>query len=380
MINKAMNSTALSFSDEQIMLQESAQNFCRDQSDIATVRSRLNDEQAYSDDCWKQIVELGWLGVALPESVGGSELGVGSTVPIAEAMGQHLLATPFFSTTLAAQAIARSAADAVAERWLPSIVEGTIATVALLDNDDWGSSKITASAQVDGDKVALQGRKMFVADAQQAQIFVVLVECDGAPAFAIVQRDELAANAIASHTTIDETKRSASVVLDGCTISTSQLVHGSAVESALHDVKLIGALLSAAEACGSAASALNTVVDYLKTRKQFGRLIGSNQALKHPAVAILNDVNHSRSLLYHAATICNDQPLSEDAEIACRMAKAHATDTALYAGDRAVQFHGGMGFTHECDAQLYLRRAQWTLAQFGDPAHHRKRLATLLLD
>ena len=95
---------------------------------------------------------------------------------------------------------------------------------------------------------------------------------------------------------------------------------------------------------------------------------------------ILTDVDSARSFVYHAASLVGDGPLDRDAEIACRMAKAQATDALEFAGDRAVQFHGGMGFTWECDAQLYIRRAQWSRQQFGDAQHHRKRLASLLLD
>jgi alkylation response protein AidB-like acyl-CoA dehydrogenase len=120
-------------------------------------------------------------------------------------------------------------------------------------------------------------------------------------------------------------------------------------------------------------------VDYLKTRKQFGKLIGSYQALKHPTVDILVSMDSARSFIYHAAALVGDDTLSTDAQIACRMAKAQACQTLCYAGDRAVQFHGGMGFTYDCDAQLYIRRAQWSQQQYGDAQHHRKRLATLLL-
>jgi alkylation response protein AidB-like acyl-CoA dehydrogenase len=155
---------------------------------------------------------------------------------------------------------------------------------------------------------------------------------------------------------------------------------GDNVLPVLQDIRLIGALLVAAEAAGTAGAALDTVVEYLKTRKQFGKLIGSYQALKHPTVEILTSVDSSRSFIYHAATLMSDDALDKDAEIACRMAKVQATETLLFAGDRAVQFHGGMGFTYECDAQLYIRRAQWSQQQFGDAQHHRKRLAALLLD
>jgi alkylation response protein AidB-like acyl-CoA dehydrogenase len=97
-------------------------------------------------------------------------------------------------------------------------------------------------------------------------------------------------------------------------------------------------------------------------------------------VDILCAVDSTRSFVYHGATLVSDEALDRDAEIACRMAKAQATETLCHAGDRAVQFHGGMGFTYECDAQLYIRRAQWVQQQYGDAQHQRKRLAGLLLD
>ena len=115
------------------------------------------------------------------------------------------------------------------------------------------------------------------------------------------------------------------------------------------------------------------------SRKQFGRLIGSYQALKHPTVDILAALDSARSLLYHAATIVDQGVFDSDVEIACRMAKAQATEALLFASDRTVQFHGAIGFTYECDAQLYIRRAQWIQAQYGDARHHRKRLADLII-
>lgn len=200
------------------------------------------------------------------------------------------------------------------------------------------------------------------------------------PAFVIVNREQLAENAIVRHTLIDETKRAFKVDFSGIVVERSALLDTAKSETALRDLKLIGALLTAAEATGSAAAALDLTVEYLKNRKQFGKFIGSYQALKHPTVEILNQMETARSLLYHAATIVGDEPLDTDMEIACRMAKVQATEALLFAGDRAVQFHGGMGFTYECDAQLYIRRAQWSQQQFGDAYHHRKRLASLLLD
>ena len=371
-----LGNNALSFSEEQAMLLDVAREFCRDKSPMAAVRAQLETERGFDPAIWDEMVALGWAGIALPEACGGSGMGVASVVPVVEAMGRAMLGTPLISTTLAAQLLLRAGGAGSMEATLASIAGGSIATVALLENADWGDTRI--GCQLDGSGV-LQGNKKYVTDAEAADLFVVPVEHAGAPALAVVKAEQLAAGAIAPNTLIDQTKRSASVDFSGVQVAQEGLLTGAAVSSALRDLYLLGALLTAAEATGSAACCLATIVEYLKTRKQFGKLIGSYQALKHPAVDILCAVDSGRSFIYHAATLVGDEALDRDAEIACRMAKAHATETLLYAGDRAVQFHGGMGFTYECNAQLYIRRAQWSQQQYGDAQHHRKRLADLLL-
>jgi alkylation response protein AidB-like acyl-CoA dehydrogenase len=280
------------------------------------------------------------------------------------------------SSALAAQLLLRAGNGEQAERLLPALAAGAPATLALLENGDWGSETIALELDQDG---VLHGAKKYVPDAAVASVFIVAVKQRGELALAVVHAEQLGAGALQPNTLIDQTKRSANVDFSGVRVSANNVIAGPQVAAALRDVRLLGALLVAAEATGSAAACLATIVDYLKTRKQFGKLIGSYQALKHPTVDILTATDSARSFIYHAATLVGDAPLDRDAEIACRMAKAHACQTLLYAGDRAVQFHGGMGFTYECDAQLYIRRAQWSQQQFGDAQHHRKRLATLLL-
>ena len=371
-----IGNTTLQFSEEQAMLLDVARDFCRNKSPIGNVREQLETETGYDQAIWDEMVALGWTGISLPESCGGSGLGVATVVPVVESMGRAMLGTPLISSTLAAQALLRADSTSRQESLLAEIAAGTPASLALLETGDWGDERVACTVGADG---ALQGVKKFVADAAVAQIFVVSVLRDGAPALAVVRAAQLAAGAIKGNTLIDQTKRSATVDFGGVTVDEASLVTGPAVVVALRDVRLLGALLVAAEATGSAAACLDTVVDYLKTRKQFGKLIGSYQALKHPTVEMLTAMDSGRSFIYHGASLVGDGALDKDAEIACRMAKAHATETLLYAGDRAVQFHGGMGFTYECDAQLYIRRAQWSQQQFGDAQHHRKRLATLLL-
>jgi alkylation response protein AidB-like acyl-CoA dehydrogenase len=372
-----IGNTTLRLGEEQAMLLDVAREFCRDKSPIGAVREQLETESGFDPALWEEMVALGWTGIALPESSGGSGLGISAVVAVAEAMGRAMLGTPLLSTTLAAQLLLRAQSGSELETVLAEIAAGTAATVALLENADWGDTRLSCSVGADG---ILHGSKLFVSDAAAAGLFVVVLDHAGDPALAIVRARQLGEGAISSNTLIDQTKRSATVDFSGVTVEPGDLITGAAVAAALRDVQLLGALLTAAEATGSAASCLDTIVEYLKTRKQFGKLIGSYQALKHPAVEILSQVDASRSFIYHAATLVGDGPLDRDAEIACRMAKAQATETLLYAGDRAVQFHGGMGFTYECDAQLYIRRAQWSQQQYGDAQHHRKRLANLLLD
>lgn len=372
-----IGNTTLSFTEEQAMLLDVAREFCRDKSPITAVRAQLESDCGFDQALWHEMVSLGWAGIALPESCGGSGLGVGALVPVVEAMGRAMLGTPLISNALAGQLLLRTAATDQAERLLPDIASGVTATLALLDNGDWGDDGI---GLVLDDERVLRGLKKCVPDASVASVFVVSVSFKGSAALAIVRADQLGAGSLSPNTLIDQTKRAANVDFSGITVDDNNIIAAPAVAAALRDVRLLGALLVAAEATGSAAACLDTTVDYLKTRKQFGKLIGSYQALKHPTVDILTQVDSARSFIYHAATLVCDDALDADAEIACRMAKAQACQTLLYAGDRAVQFHGGMGFTYDCDAQLYIRRAQWSQQQFGDVQHHRKQLARLLLD
>ncbi|NCF17466.1 MAG: acyl-CoA dehydrogenase [Haliea sp.] len=372
-----IGNTVLHFSEEQAMLLDVAREFCRDKSPISRVREQLETDSGFDQAVWDEMVSLGWTGIALPESCGGSGMGIASVVPVAESMGRAMLGTPLLSTTLAAQLLLRAAGESQAEGLLAEIAAGIPATVALLENEDWGDDNLCCTVDDTG---SLQGVKKYVADAAAASLLVVAVRHRDAPALAVVRAEQLPEAAMTPCTLIDQTRRAATVDFTGVNVSVDALVTGEDVAAALRDFRLLGALLTAAEATGSTASCLETVVDYLKTRKQFGRLIGSYQALKHPTVDILTALDDGRSFVYHAASLAGDGPLDRDAEIACRMAKAQATDTLCYAGDRAVQFHGGMGFTWECDAQLYIRRAQWSQQQFGDARHHRKCLAALLLD
>lgn len=378
-------STRIAFSDEQAMLLDSAVAFCRERSPSLTVRGLLTSEIGFDRGLWQEIAQLGWNGIAIPERFGGSGLTLGHTAVIAEPMGRHLLATPFASTQLAIQGLLAGGSEAQQATWLPRLAGGGIASVALFEDDgDWDLTRPQARASVAGASATLHGAKTLVTDGAVAELLLVSVALDGAPALAVLPTAGLPAGTLQRETLIDETRRSHRLVLDGLTLPAETLITGTAALAALAAIHRAGLLLASAEAAGGIAGVIDVVVEYLNTRSAFGRKIGSYQGLKHPAADMLVGLERTRSHVAHAATLLVDAASAgadalAEADIALRMAKAEAGDSFVFAGDRAVQFHGGFGFTYDCDAQLYLRRALWLQPWFGDAAHQRQQLADQLL-
>ena len=366
----------IAFSEEQAMLLETAADFCRGQSPIDKVRANLDSANGFDHSLWRQIADLGWLAIAVPEQYGGLGLGLAGVVPVVENMGRYLLSSPYVATTLAIHAIATSGSSAQKQAWLPRLAEGVPGSVAIVEEDgNWRLDEIAAQGRAAGSRIALSGEKRYVLDAQLADVLVVSVSINGTPRLVLIEREQLGGDALRRETVIDETRRSFALNLDGIAVPDTNLLP----LARLKDIELAALLLIAAEISGGLTGVLHLIVEYLTTRKQFGRLIGGFQALKHPSVQVLLDAEAAKSHLYHAATLLA-QDDAEGFECAVRTAKAHGSAAFAYAGDRAVQFHGAFGFTYECDAQLFLRRALWCQYQFGDERHQRQLLAPLLLD
>ncbi|MGD1935095.1 MAG: acyl-CoA dehydrogenase family protein [Candidatus Phaeomarinobacter sp.] len=370
------NNGSIGFSDEQAELLEVAQRFCREKSPVDKVRSLLDDETGHDPAVWSELAELGWLAIAVPEEFGGVGLSLAEVVPVVEQMGRSLMGGPFLSTTVAAQAVLHGGTDAQKNALLPDLCAGTPAAVALMEGSgDWDLTNMSCTASRDGDALVLSGTKVLVADAATAAWLVASVSLEGSAALIIVPKETLGDDALQREVVIDETRRSYKVTLDGVRVSADQVLSGASAAQTLAHIELVTSLLLAAEMCGGTASCIDYTVDYLKTRKQFGKLIGSYQALKHPAVDALIAYEQARSHVYAAAHSFSAQG---EGEIATRMAKAQAATAMSFAADRAIQFHGGFGFTYDCDAQLYRRRAFWGDSQHGDSAYQRKRLADLM--
>jgi alkylation response protein AidB-like acyl-CoA dehydrogenase len=259
--------------------------------------------------------------------------------------------------------------------WLSKFCAGAVGTLALNEpGGDWNLERPGCKATRRGTDLKLSGIKTFVADAASADCIVVSVMLDAAPALVLLARDDLARTRIEREIVIDETRRSYRLSLDGVTVTADRLLDPSKTKTCLTRLHLAACLLLSAEMCGGASGVIDVTTEYLKTRKQFGRYIGSYQALKHPLVDALMAYEAARSHLYYAAAAFD----SEDGEIAVRIAKAVASDALAFASDRAIQFHGGFGFTYDCDAQLYRRLGIWCEYQHGDSAFHRRILADLL--
>ncbi|HEX5690589.1 MAG TPA: acyl-CoA dehydrogenase family protein, partial [Roseiflexaceae bacterium] len=320
----------------------------------------------------------GWLGIAIPEQYGGAGLGLREVVPVVEQMGRALMASPFVSTTLAAQALLAGGTDKQKQALLPQIAGGAIATLALMEpHGDWNLENLTAQARDEGkDRIALSGEKILVCDAAAADWVIVSLRYRDAPALIAIGKADLPREALRREIVVDETKRAYFIKLDGIVVGAETLLDVSRARETLAHIHLAANLLSTAEMCGGAQSAIDYTVDYLKTRKQFGKLIGSYQALKHPIVAAYVAYEQARSHLYSAAFCFDEQGTGE---IATRMARVQTETVFSHAADRAIQFHGGFGFTYDCDAQLYRRRALWHASQFGDAIYHKRKLADLLL-
>lgn len=371
-----MQMAGLGYSEEQIELLDVATGFCRDKSPIDRVRKLMDSDLGYDAKVWAEMAALGWTAIAIPEAHGGVGLTLAEVVPVVEQMGRHLMASPLVSSTLAAQALIMGGSEHLTSEWLPKLAEGAIGTLALSEaHGDWDLQNITATAKLEGDAVHLSGEKLFVAWAETADIVIASVMLDGKPALVLLTAEDVKGR-LRREAIIDETKRSFALSLDGLVVSRSALLDIGRTVTTLSHIEQAANLLQSAEMCGGSQSVIDYTVSYLQTRKQFGKLIGEYQALKHPTVDAYVEYEKARSHLYSAANSFSDQGVGE---IAVRMAKAAADATYSFAADRAIQFHGGFGFTHDCDAGLHRRAAIFQASQFGDAAWQRAKLAPLLL-
>ncbi|APG63643.1 acyl-CoA dehydrogenase [Sphingorhabdus lutea] len=377
-----MEFPSISYSEEQIELGEVAGAFCRDKSPIDKVRSLIDSSDGYDQEIYAEMAQMGWMGVGISEQFGGIGLGLGELAAMVEQMGRHLMAGPFVTSHIAAQMILAGNDDAQKSLLLPRIIGGEVASLALIEQEgDWNLDQIKCTATINGEMLQLSGTKNFVMWAQAADFILVNMMMDNAPVIIWVNRHDLDNAAMRREIIIDETKRSASINFDGVTIPKSQILKCNDVPAILARIELVTNLLQSAEMAGGTHRVIDYTLEYLRTRKQFGKIIGEYQALKHPMVNEYAAFENARSLMLSAAANfgqMGNMDQQRQGEIAVRMAKAATEKSYSSVSDRAIQFHGGFGFTHDCDAGLHRRAAIFHASQFGDAIWQRQKLRDLL--
>jgi alkylation response protein AidB-like acyl-CoA dehydrogenase len=369
------------FSEEQEELRKNARRLLETASSSRDVRAAMATERGFDDALWKRLgEELGLTSLAIPEPYGGAGLGFVEIAAVMEEMGRALACAPFFSTVcLAASAILHGGTEDQKLDILPRIAAGqTTATLAFAPPDGrWESLGGGVSYVARGDEVELTGKSSFVIDGHTAELLLVVARSaangDRSPTIFIVPAATpgLSRRAL---TTMDMTRKQAEVSLDKVRLpAAARLGAPKTGEATLARALDLAKVALAAEQVGGAQRCLDMSVDYAKTRVQFGRPIGSFQAIKHKLADMFVDVESARSASYYAAWVAayGETELPE----AAALAKSYCSDAYFRVAAECIQIHGGVGFTWEHDAHLYFKRAKSSETLFGDAAFHRRVVA-----
>ena len=360
------------FSSDQQLLKQAARGFLDERCTPAVVRSLWDDARGESEALWKEMAQLGWQGLALPEAEGGSGLGMVETAVVLEEMGRAAYPGPYFPTVLAGMAIAEAGTAAQKSRWLPAIATGNArATVALLDSQlDWRAEATDTRADPAGRGYRLSGVKYFVPWAHVADLLLVPARAPEGPTLFLVEKAG-AGLSISPVIAMDLGARWATVRLEGAPVSADAVLGSPDQGAALRDEILRrGAVGAAAEMLGAAWRCLDMSVAYAKVREQFGQPIGAFQAIRHKCAEMLLEVENSHSATYYAAWALDAR--SEDHELAASVAKAYVSEASRRVCGEAIQVHGGIGFTWEYDLHLYIKRAKALEVMYGDADYHRE--------
>jgi len=359
--------------DEQQAIKATARDFLAARYRSERIRELADSERGFEQSDWEEMAELGWPGLALPEEWGGQGLGIVDLAVLFEEMGYALAPSPLFSNTVAGLALAFCGSDDQRERFLRPLAEGTLrGTPALWDADSPVTpGRFTMEARADGDGIVLDGEKVLVMDAEAAD-FLVIATADGRRH--LVERGA-AGVTVTPETSIDLTRRLYSVGFDGVRVAPEDTM--PAAEAEYHPVFFRLCVALASESTGVARRTMEMAVSYAKDRQQFGRPIGSYQAVSHRCAQMLLETENARSAVYGAAWAADAEP--ESLPLAASMAKAYASDAGWRVPDASIQVHGGIGFTWEHDLHFFLKRGRANASMFGDARWHRERVADAAL-
>lgn len=365
------------FSEEQEELRRIVRQFLDDKSDEQAVRALMATEKGYDDAVWRQMADqMGLQGLIVPEDCGGSGYSYVELIVVLEEMGRSLLCAPYFSTVvLAANSLIHSGDDAAKKQHLPGIASGeTIATLAFTeDNGRWDESGITMVATAAGDGWTLNGHKMYVLDGHVANLIIVAARTVKGVSLFTVDADAAGLSRTALQT-MDQTRKQARLEFD----NTPAKLLGADGDGwkVLERVLDLAAVALAAEQVGGAQKCLDMSVEYAKVRVQFGRPIGSFQAIKHMLADMYVSAALARANCYYGAWALSTG--AAELPQAAATARVSATTAYQHCARNDIQVHGGMGFTWDLDCHLHYRRSNLLALSLGSLSQWEDRLVDCL--
>ncbi len=372
----------MTLTEDQRMLQDSVAPFMAEKGAIKAQLRHWRDigcKDGFGHGLWKQFAELGLTGILIPEAQGGAGLGMVEAGVVLEEAGRNLTPSPFLTTAVAAVRALEGSAQT--ERWFPGIVAGEmVAALAIDEGKSHDPASVALEAKRSGNGFTLNGAKQFVVQGASADVILIAArtagargERDGITLFAVEK--DAAGLAIDSVALADSSKAArltlANVAVDADAV-VGEVDGGWAPLSRALNAGRAGA---AAELVGVAAGAAAMTLDYLKQRKQFGKLIGEYQALQHRAAHLFGEIEIARAAALKAAQLLDAG--DERAELFVSVAKAKAARASALAVQEGVQMHGGIGMTDEHDVGLYMKREAVLSELFGGPRFHAGEVARL---
>lgn len=351
-------------SEEQTMLRDAAKSFVAEKSPVTAFRKLRDAGRAFDPALWREMGEMGWSGILIPEEFGGSGLGYLTLGLVLEETGRTLSASPLLSTAIASAAIMLGGNAAQKNEWLPKFAAAkAIGALAVDEAAHHAPEKISLLAARDGSGFKLNGKKVFVADGADADVIVVAAR----EGLFLVSGN--AAGLTRTKLASVDSRAFANLSFDN--VTTDQKLDCS-LDAVLDRAR--AAL--AAEMLGAASQSFDIMLDYLKTRTQFGQVIGTFQALQHRAAKMFTEIELTRSCVEAALKAIDAN--ANDVAALCSLAKARAGDLWHLVSNEMVQMHGGIGMTDAHDAGLYLKRARVAEALYGGSSYHRDRYARLM--
>jgi alkylation response protein AidB-like acyl-CoA dehydrogenase len=375
------------FGEEEAMVRDLARRFLEENAPIETLRQLVASDAKlvygaetppapYDEKLWHQIVELGWTGLGIPEVAGGSDMKMVAVAALVEEIGRAALPSPLVATLLATCVLRQASQDAALPQ-LRKVVEGASVSLAITNAEgSWAPGDCDVTAETAGKGTTLQGTASFVQDARKAAFFLVSARGTAGLGLYCVDANAAGVTIVPDHI-VDLTRDQAQVRFDGVSLDAAAQVAAPGEGEAILEAALPALLtIVAADLAGAAEWQLQATAEYARVRTQFDHPLGFFQAVKHPVVNMMIEVDRARSLVYAAA--CAIDTGSARALSAARMAKSAASDAAAFCCGRSVQLHGGIGFTWECDLHIYFKRQKHNQFYLGDGIYQREKLAELL--